>query len=53
MGDDRLTGGTIHDHLVGLEGNDRLEGGGGDDLVVGLAGIDTSSSPAIPVATRS
>ena len=41
MGNDRLTGGSGADHLVGLDGNDRLEGGPGNDLVVGLAGADT------------
>ena len=41
MGNDRLTGGSGADHLVGLDGNDRLEGGLGDDLLVGLGGADT------------
>jgi Ca2+-binding RTX toxin-like protein len=48
MGNDRLTGGSGADHLVGLDGNDRLEGGGGNDLLVGLAGSDTFVFAGVP-----
>ena len=37
-GNDRLTGGSGADHLVGLDGDDRINGGAGNDLLVGLAG---------------
>ena len=40
-GDDRLTGGSQADTLIGGDGNDVLEGRGGDDQLLGGAGIDT------------
>ena len=40
-GDDRLTGGSQADTLIGGDGNDVLEGRGGDDQLLGGTGIDT------------
>lgn len=41
VGNDRLTGDSHANELIGLEGDDVLDGGAGDDTLTGGAGADT------------
>jgi len=40
-GNNRVTGGSLHDYLNGGAGNDTLNGAGGDDTLTGNQGVDS------------